>query len=106
MANRFGRRLGLRIAALSAVLLTFAYAPGAPAFATSAWSVEPSSNPAGATSSYLDAASCSSPTSCTAVGYQYGPSEQNLAESSNGNPAPLSVSYVSLSSGPAAAVPS
>jgi uncharacterized repeat protein (TIGR01451 family) len=105
MANPSGRRrLGLRIAgALSAALLMFACSPGVPAFASSGWSVEPSSNPPAATSSYLDAVSCSSPTSCTAVGYQYDPSEQNLAESWNGatwsveplsNPAGATSSYL------------
>jgi hypothetical protein len=32
------------------------------------WSVQPSTNPAGATSSYLYGVSCASPTACTAVG--------------------------------------
>ena len=48
------------------------------------WSVEPSSNPPGATSSYLSAVSCPSASFCMAVGYQYHPYEQNLAETWNG----------------------
>lgn len=69
----------------SAVLLILAITSlsSAPAWASSGWSTEPSSNPATATSSYLNAASCTSATACTAVGYQYDPTEQNVAESSN-----------------------
>jgi len=46
--------LGLRIAGpLTAVLLMFAGGPTTAALASSGWSVEPSSNPAGATSGTL-----------------------------------------------------
>jgi hypothetical protein len=48
------------------------------------WSVEPSSNPAGATSSTLHGVSCISSSFCTAVGYGYDPTEQALAERWNG----------------------
>ena len=65
--------------------------------------LEPSSNPAGATSSYLNAVSCTAANSCTAVGYDYVPNEQNLAKSWNGtswtlepssNPAGATSSYL------------
>jgi uncharacterized repeat protein (TIGR01451 family) len=71
----------------SAVLLILAITgvSSAPAWASSGWSPEPSSNPSDATSSYLSGVSCASGTACTAVGYQYDPTEQNLAESWNGS---------------------
>lgn len=87
----------------SAVLLILAITSvsSTPARASSGWSPEPSSNPVGATSSYLSAVSCTSATACTAVGYQYDPTEQNLAESSNASLAPPSITNVTPSSGPA-----
>jgi hypothetical protein len=51
-----------------------------------AWSVQPTPNPAGAESSYLNAVSCTAPTACTAAGQYYNSSGTlvTLAERWNG----------------------
>ncbi len=91
--------------------MAVAGAASGPALPSPGWSRQPSSNPPGATSSYLNAVSCSSPSSCTAVGYQYHPYEQNLAETWNGtswsvepssNPPGATSSYLSAVSCPSA----
>src|SRR5215469_11956177 len=50
------------------------------------WALQPTANPAGATSSFLDAVSCTMATACTAVGQYYTSSRQRLtlAEAWNG----------------------
>ena len=87
-----------------AILLTLAAASAmpSPALASSGWTVEPSSNPSGASSSYLQSVSCTSSSDCTAVGYQYDTTEQNLAESYSPSVAPPTVTNLNPSSGPAA----
>jgi uncharacterized repeat protein (TIGR01451 family) len=80
------------VSASSCVAVGYQYDPTEQNLAESwngaSWSVSPSSNPPSATSSYLNAVSCSSGGSCTAVGYQYDPTEQNLAESLSTGPPP------------------
>jgi hypothetical protein len=61
-----------------AILFTLAAtsAMPSPALASSGSTAEPSSNPSGASSSYLQSLSCSSSSDCTAVGYQNDPTNR------------------------------
>jgi hypothetical protein len=80
---RTARPVGFVVAIVSAVTL-FVAPMGA--FAASGWAIQPTSNPSGATQAYLNGISCTSATSCTAVGYFLGSSRKNvtLAEAWNG----------------------
>jgi hypothetical protein len=51
----------------------------------SAWAVQSTPNPSGASASYLFSASCASATACTAVGYSLDPTYTALAEGWNGS---------------------
>jgi hypothetical protein len=77
------RRVVLAAAGLA---LLAAVVPARPASAASGWAIQPTPNPAGATVIDVTAASCTSATACTAVGY-YGNSSGTtltLAERWNG----------------------
>ena len=61
----------------------------------STWSIVPSPNPIGSTSSELQAVACSSTSSCAAVGYSYDGSSYTLAEVGS---TPLAPTFTSASS--------
>jgi hypothetical protein len=80
------RPVRVAVCAAVACLAVAVPAPRAYGAVRSAWSIQPTPNPAGAQSSVLSGVSCSSPSSCTAVGYFTAPSGAGatLAERWNG----------------------
>ena len=61
-----------------------AYETLAEAWNGTAWAIQSTPNPSGATASYLFGVSCTSTSACTAAGYDLNPSYTALAERWNG----------------------